>query len=139
MAPRPFFAKTPRHFGDAAGIYGHERQPDAVSERAAQGRRPVRAHRGGAAARGLNIYIKRKMAVFNANACTGPYGIEAATCLDGRAIRFSAFFVRGRAPRSAAISRGFSVSRHSGEADYFRYPNLWNTDLRASRTSRERL
>jgi hypothetical protein len=79
-----------------------------------------------------NVYINAKWQ-FNANALyQAPYGIEISGNVFGRQGYPFPLFRQGT---SAALGGDSALTVLVTPAiDYFRYPNLWNTDLRAGRT-----
>ena len=90
---------------------------------------------GGVISRGSgsgSIYINAKWQ-FNANAMyQAPYGIEVSGNVFGRQGYPYPLFRQGT---TAALGADSTLQvLVTPQIDYLRYPNLWNTDLRASRT-----
>jgi hypothetical protein len=117
------------HFGDPAGVYDTNGNPTpSLSEPLKDGGQF--APQSGGSGSG-NIYINAKWQ-FNANALyEAPYGIEVSGNVFGRQGYPYPMF---RAGTTAALGADSTVNvLVSPQIDTFRYPNLWNTDLRAAR------
>ena len=120
------------HFDDAAGIYDTNGNPTpTLSEPLKEGGQYAPQSGGSGAG---NIYINGKWQ-FNANAMyQAPYGIEVSGNVFGRQGYPFPMFRQGTTATLGADST-LSVLV-TPTIDDFRYPSLWNTDLRASRTFR---
>jgi hypothetical protein len=120
------------HFDDPAGLYDTNGNPTpSLSEPLKDGGQF--APQSGGSGSG-NIYINAKWQ-FNANAMyVAPYNIEVSGNVFGRQGYPYPMF---RAGTTAALGADSTVNvLVSPQIDTFRYPDLWNTDLRAAREFR---
>jgi len=120
------------HFPDAAGIYDTNGNPTpTLSEPLKDGGQY--APQSGGSGSG-NVYINAKWQ-FNANALyQAPYGIEVSGNVFGREGYPFPIFRQGT---TAALGADSSLQvLVSPQIDTFRYPDLWNTDLRVAREFR---
>ena len=118
------------HFDDDGRHLRHQRQPDADRDRAAEERRPVRAAERRQRL-GHDLH-QREMAVQRQRDVSGAVGPRA----ERQRVRPPGLSVpdrsgRARPRRSAPTRRSRCWSTPA--IDTFRYPNLWNTDLRVAR------
>jgi len=122
------------HFDDAAGVYDTNGNPTPTLSEPLKNSGQYAPQSGGSGAG--NIYINGKWQ-FNANAMyQAPYGIEVSGNVFGRQGYPYPMFRQGT---TATLGADSTLSVLVTPAiDDFRYPNLWNTDLRASRTFRVR-
>jgi hypothetical protein len=118
------------HYDTTAGIYDTNGNPTPTLSEPLKDGGQYAPQSGGSGAG--NVYINAKWQ-FNANALyQAPYGIELSGNIFGRQGYPFPLFRQGT---SAALGGDSSLSiLVTPQIDYFRYPNLWNTDLRASRT-----
>ena len=117
------------HFGSASGVYDTNGNPTpSLSEPLKDGGQF--APQSGGSGSG-NVYINAKWQL-NANAMyQAPYGIEVSGNIFGRQGYPYPMF---RAGTTAALGGDSTVNvLVSPQIDTFRYPDLWNTDLRAAR------
>ena len=118
------------HFDTTAGMYDTNGNPTpTLSEPLKDGGQY--APQSGGSGSG-NVYINAKWQ-FNANALyQAPYGIEVSGNIFGRQGYPYPLFRQGT---TATLGGDSTLSvLVTPQIDYFRYPNLWNTDLRAART-----
>jgi hypothetical protein len=118
------------HFSDPAGVYDTNGNPTPTLSEPLKDAGQFAPQSGGSGSG--SIYINAKWQ-FNANAMyQAPYGIEVSGNVFGRQGYPLPLFRQGT---SAALGPDSSLSiMVTPEVDYLRYPNLWNTDLRAART-----
>ncbi len=117
------------HFTSPAGIYDTNGNPTPTLSEPLKDGGQFAPQSGGSGSG--NIYINAKWQ-FNANALyQAPYGIEVSGNVFGREGYPYPLFRQGTTATLGADST-LSVLV-TPQIDYFRYPNLWNTDLRASR------
>ncbi|HZT75124.1 MAG TPA: TonB-dependent receptor [Vicinamibacterales bacterium] len=118
------------HFASAAGMYDTNGNPTPTLSEPLKDGGQFAPQSGGSGSG--NIYINAKWQ-FNANALyQAPYGIEVSGNVFGRQGYPYPLFRQGT---TATLGADSSLSvLVTPQIDYFRYPNLWNTDLRASRT-----
>jgi hypothetical protein len=118
------------HFGSAAGMYDTNGNPTPTLSEPLKDGGQFAPQSGGSGSG--SIYINAKWQ-FNANALyQAPYGIEISGNVFGRQGYPYPLFRQGTTATLGADST-LSVLV-TPQIDYFRYPNLWNTDLRASKT-----
>jgi hypothetical protein len=120
------------HFDEAAGRYDANGNPTrTVTEPLADGGQFAPQSSGSGSG---TIYINAKWQ-FNANAMfQAPYGIEVSGNVFGRQ-GYPFPIVRQGTTATLGADSGLTVLV-SPEVDTFRYPNLWNTDLRVARDFR---
>src|SRR5581483_4435114 len=118
------------HFTSAAGLRDTNGNPTPTLSEPLKDGGQFAPQSGGSGSG--SIYINAKWQ-FNANALyQAPYGIEISGNVFGRQGYPYPLFRQGT---SAALGADSTLSvLVTPQIDYFRYPNLWNTDLRASRT-----
>jgi hypothetical protein len=118
------------HFGSAAGMYDTNGNPTPTLSEPLKDGGQFAPQSGGSGSG--SIYINAKWQ-FNANALyQAPYGIEISGNVFGRQGYPYPLFRQGTTATLGADSTLSVLVTPS--IDYFRYPNLWNTDLRASKT-----
>src|SRR5437773_31456 len=118
------------HFSDPAGIYDTNGNPTPTLSEPLKDGGQFAPQSGGSGAG--NVYTNAKWQ-FNGNAMyEAPAGIEISGNVFGRQGYPYPMFRQGT---SAALGGDSSLSvLVTPQIDYFRYPNLWNTDLRVART-----
>ena len=118
------------NFSDPAGVYDTNGNPTPTLSEPLKDGGQFAPQSGGSGSG--SIYINAKWQ-FNANAMyQAPYGIEVSGNVFGRQGYPYPLFRQGT---SAALGPDSSLSiMVTPQVDYLRYPNLWNTDLRAART-----
>ncbi len=118
------------HFSEAAGIYDTNGNPTPTLSEPLKDGGQFAPQSGGSGAG--NIYTNAKWQI-NANGLyQAKYGIEVSGNLFGRQGYPYPMFRQGT---SAALGGDSSLSvLVTPQIDYFRYPNLWNTDLRVARS-----
>ena len=117
------------HFSDGVRPLRHERQPDADAERAAEGRRAVRAAERRQRLSRSNIYINAKWQ-FNANALyQAPWGLDISGNVFGRQGLKARAGCRFRQGTTAALGGDSTLSVHGlrRTIDYLRYPRISGT------------
>src|SRR4029078_6213458 len=117
------------HFDSAAAMYDTNRTtPPTLSEALKDGGQFAPQSGGSGAG---NVYINAKWQ-FNANAMyQAPWGLEVSGNVFGRQGYPFPLFRQGT---TATLGPDSTLSvLVTPQIDYFRYPNLWNTDLRAAR------
>jgi hypothetical protein len=118
------------HFASAAGMYDTNGNPTPTLSEPLKDGGQFAPQSGGSGSG--SIYINAKWQ-FNANALyQAPYGIEVSGNVFGRQGYPYPLFRQGTTATLGADSTLSVLVTPS--IDYFRYPNLWNTDLRASKT-----
>jgi hypothetical protein len=118
------------HFSDPAGIYDTLGNPTPTLSEPLKDGGQFAPQSGGSGSG--NIYINAKWQ-FNANAMyQAPYGIEVGGNVFGRQGYPYPMFRQGTTATLGGDSTNSVLV--TPQIDTFRYPNLWNTDLRASRT-----
>ncbi len=118
------------HFTTPAGMYDTNGNPTPTLTEQLKNGGQFAPQSGGSGSG--SIYINAKWQ-FNANALyQAPYGIEVSGNVFGRQGYPYPLFRQGTTATMGADST-LSVLV-TPQIDYFRYPNLWNTDLRAART-----
>jgi hypothetical protein len=120
------------HFDGTAGMYDTNGNPTPTLSEPLKDGGQFAPQSGGSGSG--SIYINAKWQ-FNANAMyQAPYGIEVSGNIFGRQGYPFPLFRQGT---TAALGGDSTLQVMVTPAiDYFRYPNLWNTDLRAARTFR---
>ena len=118
------------HFASAAGAYDTNGNPTPTLSEPLKDGGQFAPQSGGSGSG--NVYINAKWQL-NANALyQAPYGIEVSGNVFGRQGYPYPMF---RAGTTAALGADSTLNiLVSPQIDTFRYPNLWNTDLRAART-----
>ena len=118
------------HFGSRPGIYDTNGNPTPTLSEPLKDGGQFAPQSGGSGSG--NVYINAKWQ-FNANAMyQAPYGIEVSGNVFGRQGYPYPMF---RAGTTAALGGDSTLTvLVTPQIDTFRYPNLWNTDLRAART-----
>jgi carboxypeptidase family protein/TonB-dependent receptor-like protein len=118
------------HFTSAAGMYDTNGNPTPTLDAPLKDGGQFAPQSGGSGAG--NIYINAKWQ-FNVNGLyQAPYGIEVSANVFGRQGYPYPMFRQGT---TTALGGDSTVSvLVTPQIDYFRYPNLWNTDVRAART-----
>ena len=118
------------HFTSSAGLYDTNGNPTPTLTEPMKDGGQFAPQSGGSGSG--SIYINAKWQ-FNANALyQAPYGIELSGNVFGREGYPYPLFRQGT---TATLGADSSLSiLVTPQIDYFRYPNLWNTDLRASKT-----
>jgi hypothetical protein len=118
------------HYDSAAGMYDTNGNPTPTLSEALKNGGPFAPQSGGSGSG--NVYINAKWQI-NANAMyQAPYGIEVSGNVFGREGYPNPLFRTGTA---AALGADSALNiLVSPQVDTLRYPNLWNTDLRAART-----
>jgi Carboxypeptidase regulatory-like domain/TonB-dependent Receptor Plug Domain len=118
------------HFDSSAGMYDANGNPTPTLSEPLKDGGQFAPQSGGSGSG--NVYINAKWQI-NANAMyQAPYGIEISGNVFGRQGYPYPMF---RAGTTAALGADSTLNvLVSPEIDTFRYPNLWNTDLRAART-----
>ena len=131
MAPHgPHREQRARALHLGGGHLRHERQSDADADRAAEGRRPVRAAER--RQRRRQRLHQRQVDAQRERPVSGADGIEVSGNVFGRQGYPYPLFRQGS---TAALGGDSTLSVLVVPAiDYLRYPNLWNTDLRVART-----
>ena len=120
------FNNAREHFASDAGRYDTNGNPTPTVDGTAGRRRPVRAVSSASSGSG-NVYINAKWQL-NANGMyQAPLGIEASANVFGRqGYPFPLF-------RDAGARRRIAGVLVTPTIDYFRYDNVWDTDVRAAR------
>ena len=118
------------HFDSTSGVYDTNGNPTPTLSEPLKDGGQFAPQSGGSGAG--SIYINAKWQ-FNVNGMyEAPYGIEISGNVFGRQGYPYPMFRQGT---SAALGADSTLSvLVTPQIDYFRYPNLWNTDLRAART-----
>jgi hypothetical protein len=118
------------HFTSAAGMYDTNGNPTPTLSEPLKDGGQFAPQSGGSGAG--SIYINAKWQ-FNVNGLyQAPYGIEVSANVFGRQGYPYPMFRQGT---TAALGGDSTVSvLVTPQIDYFRYPDLWNTDVRAART-----
>jgi hypothetical protein len=118
------------HFDSAAGVYDTNGNPTPTLSEPLKDGGQFAPQSGGSGAG--NIYINAKWQ-FNVNGMyEAPYGIEVSANVFGRQGYPYPMFRQGT---TATLGGDSTLSvLVTPQIDYFRYPDLWNTDLRAART-----
>jgi TonB-dependent Receptor Plug Domain len=118
------------HFGSAAGLYDTNGNPTPTLSEPLKDGGQFAPQSGGSGSG--NVYINAKWQI-NTNAMyQAPYGIEVSGNVFGRQGYPYPMFRTGT---TAALGADSTLNiLVSPQIDTFRYPNLWNTDLRAART-----
>ena len=118
------------HFSTTSGIYDTNGNPTPTLSEPLKDGGQFAPQSGGSGSG--NIYINAKWQ-FNANALyQAPWGIDVSGNVFGRQGYPYPLFRQGT---TAALGGDSSLSiLVTPTIDYFRYPNLWDTDLRASKT-----
>lgn len=117
------------HFDDAAGMYDTNGNPTPTVTEPLKNGGQFAPQSGGSGSG--TIYINAKWQ-FNANAMyQAPYGIEVSANVFGRQ-GYPFPIVRTGTAATLGADSGITVLL-SPEIDTFRYPNLWNTDIRVAR------
>ncbi len=120
------------HFDDVAGMYDTNGNPTPTVTEPLKNGGQFAPQSGGSGSG--TIYINAKWQ-FNANAMyQAPYGIEVSANVFGRQ-GYPRPFTRTGTTAALGADSGITVLL-SPEIDTFRYPNLWNTDLRVARQFR---
>jgi hypothetical protein len=122
------------HFTDPAGLYDTNGNPTPTLSEPLKDGGQFAPQSGGSGAG--NVYTNAKWQI-NANGLyQAPYGIEVSGNLFGRQGYPYPMFRQGT---SAALGADSSLQvLVTPQIDYFRYPSLWDTDLRVARTFRAR-
>jgi hypothetical protein len=117
------------HFDDAAGMYNTNGNPTPTATEPLKGGGQFAPQSGGSGSG--TIYINAKWQ-FNANAMyQAPWGVEVSANVFGRQGYPRPFTRTGTA---AALGADSAITvLLSPEIDAFRYPNLWNTDIRVAK------
>jgi hypothetical protein len=117
------------HFDDPAGVYDTNGNPTPTLSEPLKDGGQFAPQSGGSGSG--NIYINAKWQ-FNANALyQAPYGIEVSANVFGRQGYPYPLF---RAGTTAALGADSTLNvLVTPQIDTFRYPNLWDTDVRAAR------
>jgi hypothetical protein len=117
------------HFDEAAGMYDTNGNPTPTVTEPLKGGGQFAPQSGGSGSG--TIYINAKWQ-FNANAMyQAPWGIEVSANVFGRQ-GYPQPFVRTGTAAALGADSGITVLL-SPEIDSFRYPNLWNTDIRVAK------
>lgn len=117
------------HFDDAAGMYDTNGNPTPTVTEPLKNGGQFAPQSGGSGSG--TIYINAKWQ-FNANAMyQAPYGIEVSANVFGRQ-GYPRPFTRTGTTAALGADSAITVLL-SPEIDTFRYPNLWNTDIRVAR------
>jgi hypothetical protein len=120
------------HFDEAAGMYDTNGNPTPTVTEPLKNGGQFAPQSGGSGSG--TIYINAKWQ-FNANAMyQAPYGIEVSANVFGRQ-GYPFPIVRQGTTAALGADSGITVLL-SPEIDTFRYPNLWNTDIRVARQFR---
>jgi hypothetical protein len=117
------------HFDDAAGMYDTNGNPTPTATEPLKNGGQFAPQSGGSGSG--TIYINAKWQ-FNANAMyQAPYGLEVSANVFGRQ-GYPRPFTRSGTAAALGADSAITVLL-SPEIDTFRYPNLWNTDVRIAR------
>jgi hypothetical protein len=120
------------HFDEAAGMYDTNGNPTPTVTEPLKNGGQFAPQSGGSGSG--TIYINAKWQ-FNANAMyQAPYGIEVSANVFGRQ-GYPFPIVRTGTTAALGADSGITVLL-TPEIDTFRYPNLWNTDLRVAKQFR---
>ncbi len=124
------FNNAREHFDSSNGVYDTNGNPTPTLSEPLNDGGQFAPQSGGSGAG--SIYINAKWQ-FNANAMyQAPYGIEVSGNVFGRQGYPFPYYRQGT---TAALGGDSTLSiLVTPEIDTYRYPNLWNTDLRAART-----
>ncbi len=123
------FNNATEHFDEAAGMYDTNGNPTPTVTEPLKNGGQFAPQSGGSGSG--TIYINAKWQ-FNANAMyQAPYGLEVSANVFGRQ-GYPRPFTRSGTAAALGADSGITVLL-SPEIDSFRYPNLWNTDIRVAR------